>query len=229
MALTSSIPGMPFDTSKPFYPLVMNYLALLFGLTELEGLGLINEFGELSASSPKLDWDAVVEGLLEVVTKSGVEMEPVKQRLIHILGPVDLRSECLDVNICVKRGDVMHDVMMNPMSPLDALMRSAGGILLILAYQKCPKGSWADPLWQFLRHCRNAAAHDCRFNIELRKDGTLLPAVWHGFRLHVLSCGKPLINGMALFKDGTGTGLLSPGDPLRLLWDIEQACPNMRA
>jgi hypothetical protein len=31
-----------------------------------------------------------------------------------------------------------------------------------------------------------------------------------------------------LMKDEAGAGLLSPGDPIRLLWDIEQAYPAMR-
>jgi hypothetical protein len=31
-----------------------------------------------------------------------------------------------------------------------------------------------------------------------------------------------------LFKDEKdGKGILSPGDPIRLLWDIEQAYPNI--
>ena len=34
---------------------------------------------------------------------------------------------------------------------------------------------------------------------------------------------------VALFKDATRVGMLSPGDPIRLLWDIEQAYPAMSA
>ena len=64
MAKTSSIPGMPFDTSKPFYPLVMNYLALIFGFKELVGFGAINRLRELSASNLQVDTTSIVESLL---------------------------------------------------------------------------------------------------------------------------------------------------------------------
>ena len=150
-------------------------------------------------------------------------MTPVSPQLRAILGPASLRSEYQQDSVCVKLGDVAYDVMIDPLYEIGFLMRSAGS-LLILAYEKCPDElAGAQPLWQFLRHCRNAAAHDGLFDIKPPKKKPLPPAVWGRFRIELA------LNDTPLFKDGMGPGMLSPGDPIRLLWDIEQAYPNISA
>jgi hypothetical protein len=49
------------------------------------------------------------------------------------------------------------------------------------------------------------------------------PAEWGHFQI------ERTLQSTPLFKDEKGVGLLSPGDPIRLLWDIEQAYPSMIA
>jgi hypothetical protein len=102
------------------------------------------------------------------------------------------------------------------------IMRSAGS-LLILAHEFSKGKSWHDQglLWEFLRHCRHAAAHGGFFTLIGKEP--CHPAVWGHFQI------ERTLQGTPLFKDGKARGLLSPGDPIRLLWDIEQAYPGMRA
>lgn len=103
-----------------------------------------------------------------------------------------------------------------------ALMRSAGS-LLILAHEISKDEPWHDqgPLWEFLRHSRNAAAHGGSFTL-LHKEPKRI-AQWGRFEI------TPGLNKTALFSSADGPGLISPGDSIRLLWDIEQAYPQMRA
>lgn len=74
-------------------------------------------------------------------------------------------------------------------------------------------------MWEFLRHCRNAAAHGGKFH--LLNGEPCRPANWGRFSIVASMHGTPLV-----FNQGSA-GLLSPGDPLRLLWDIEQTYPGI--
>ena len=103
---------------------------------------------------------------------------------------------------------------------LRSFMKSAGS-LLIVAHEISKDNPWHDhgPLWEFLRHCRNAAAHGGSFNLLHREPKQ--PATWGSFQ--ITAC----MRGASLFKGVDPNGILSPGDPIRLLWDIEQAYPAM--
>ncbi len=97
--------------------------------------------------------------------------------------------------------------------------------LLILAWETTEEFRDTGPLWEFLRHCRNASAHGGSFN--LKYDEPRRPAEWGPFQI------TQELHGSRLFasRDESGVitqGLLHPGDPIRLLWDIEQAYPKMK-
>ncbi len=202
-----------FDRGKPFYPLVMNYLAQLIGVKELALRGITGPEGleELVARIPALG--AVPAG-------SDAKVAEVRDGLRKLGGPLQLRSEYQDSSITIDIDDIARDVVANHLYLLASTMRAAGGVL-ILAHELSKDAAWHDagPLWEFLRHCRNAAAHGGSFNLlhgEPRR-----PASWGSFVI------TPQLQGTSLFKDAAGAGLLSPGDPIRLLWDIEQAYPQM--
>jgi hypothetical protein len=72
-----------------------------------------------------------------------------------------------------------------------------------------------DPIWEFLRHCRNAAAHKGRFNLVRGEPRRL--ATWRS------KTTAPGLNGTLLFTDGKLPGFLGPGDVLYLLSDLEKA------
>jgi hypothetical protein len=211
----NQVPINHFDRSKPFYPLVMHYLAQLIGVKELALRGIVG------SRSPEELVDRI-PALSAVPAASEPIATEVRQGLRKLSGPLELRSEYQNNHITINIDDIARDVVANHSYLLASTMRSAGA-LLILAHELSKDAPWHDtgPLWEFLRHSRNAAAHGGTFNLlhgEPRR-----PAYWGSFMI------TAKLQGTSLFKDAAGTGLLSPGDPIRLLWDIEQAYPQMRA
>jgi hypothetical protein len=93
----------------------------------------------------------------------------------------------------------------------------------MLAYETCKDSPVRDqaPIWEFLRHTRNAAAHGGRFTF--RNNEPCRPADWRSISLDAGLEGTPVMKG------ADGRGLLSPGDPIALLRDIEQAYPGLNA
>lgn len=104
--------------------------------------------------------------------------------------------------------------------PTDHMDLLCGG-LLISAYQATSDWwpSRTSPEYQFLYHCRNAAAHGARFKLKAREPKR--PAVWRGLIVDRTWNGELLIR-----HDVFGVaGKLEPGDPILLLWDLEQTLP----
>lgn len=74
------------------------------------------------------------------------------------------------------------------------------------------------PEWEFFRHCRNAASHDNRFSFAAHEPAR--PAAWRGLEIERTLEGTPLIDETD--DSGKPVGLLSVGDPIVVVWDIEQ-------
>lgn len=201
----AQVPVNHFDRGKPFYPLVTHYVAQLAGFKELAVRGIVG-----------------AEPLDSMVTRSTALRgnREATERLRKAAGPLDLRCECNGQHIRVDVDEISRELAGNFGYLASWVMRSAG-ILLIVAHEISRPWRDAGPLWEFLRHCRNAAAHGGKFNFA--KGEPRRPAIWVGIAVNAA------LQGTSLFKDDAGAGLLSPGDPVRLLWDIEQACPQMRA
>jgi hypothetical protein len=70
-----------------------------------------------------------------------------------------------------------------------------------------------------LHHCRNAAAHNGLF--DFYSNQPKYPAKWASFEI------TRSLQSTPLFHSEVEPGLLGPGDAIRLLWDIEQANPQM--
>ncbi len=227
--MSASVPINNFDRSKPFYPLIMNYLVLLIGFKDLAGRGVIKELNKFSGANAGLHLTALTSAVLKRPSASEKDMMEVEQQLTEIidvlskiLGPLELKSEFKGNHIKVEVDDIANDLMNNA-SYLIRFTLLSGGSLLILAHEISKYKPWHDkgPLWEFLRHCRNSAAHCGLFTFRDNEPKRL--AEWGHFRIERALQNSPL------FKDEKGLGLLSPGDPIRLLWDIEQAYPDMRA
>ena len=202
-----------FDRGKPFYPLVVNYIVLLAGFKDLALRGAVG--GEhleevLRRTFAVGNWQAATDE----------EFGKVRENLSKLLGPLQLHSEFTGSQVAVNIGTLAQELVSNVTYLSSVVMRSAGS-LLILAHELTKDAPWRDrgPLWEFLRHTRNAAAHGGSFNLHQNEPSR--PAHWGSFDI------TRQLNGTPLFKDSTGLGLLSPGDPIRLLWDIEQAYPPM--
>ncbi len=212
-----------FDRGKPFYPLVINYLILLVGFKDLAARGAISELGKFSKPPADFDIDAIIKDFFKNITGdiSGEKLEDLTLGIDDILSPLALKCESQSNHIKFEVNELARELTYHGPYLINFLMESAGS-LLILAYEICKSKPWYDkgPYLEFLRHCRHAAAHGGLFNFY--KDEPKNPANWGPFRL------ERSLQGTRLFKDENGIGLLSPGDPIRLLWDIEQAYPDMR-
>jgi hypothetical protein len=205
----SATPPNHFDRGKPFYPLVMAYLIQLVGFRDLAALGIPHAQREFK----------IVCGGSALQEAEDAEAEVLLNKLLEPLG---LQCAIDGTSIRVDGKEIAKELVKEHLYLIEFVLRSAGS-LLILAHEMNKDAPWHDysPLWEFLRHCRNAAAHGGTFT--LRNGEPRRPATWRRFSI------EQSLNGTPLFKGADGVGLLRPGDPIKLLWDIEQAFPGMHA
>ncbi len=202
-----------FDRGKPFYPLLTSYMSQLVGFKELAIRGFAGgrDLEEVLAK-------AVARGALSVSSEE--ESAQTRSSLNALMGPLQLRSEYQKDRITVEV-DLIAQELAHQGSYLLESQIAAAGTVFILAHEISKDTPWHDdgPLWEFLRHCRNAAAHGGRF--DLLHGEPLRPAQWGSFQI------TSNLHQLRLLKAPDGCGMLSLGDPIRLLWDIEQAYPQM--
>lgn len=133
--------------------------------------------------------------------------------------PLSLRAKCQPDPIVVTINDIADELASNFDYLSTHIMRSAGHVLM-LAFETTQQYHNKGPLWEFLRHCRNAVAHNCRFQFNLGEPR--FPAEWGSIHIKATMQSNPLFR-----IDKNTPGFLEPGDIIKLLWDIEQAYPNM--
>jgi len=194
----------------------MNYNLQLFGFKEMAVRGIIG--GRIHTTASILE---NIRSAGFTATEACPTMESVCEQISELLGPLKLRCGFQNELIEIDPDEVAIEIGQNAIYLVSFLMRSAGS-LLILAHEACKDQPYhnQEPLWEFLRHCRNAAAHGGNFNLingEPRRE-----AEWRGLRIEVN------LHSTSLFKHESSNGFLLPGDPIALLWDIEQAYPSMR-
>jgi hypothetical protein len=184
-----------FDRGKIFYPFIMNYLILI------EGLRLI------SARGCSLKLEEYKEGTFDF--------------FLEKIGNLSPKLTFHEKNLQIDDGFVASEFIDNHYYIVCNLMKLASKIF-VDTYEISKEKGYVDngPLWEFLYHCRNAAAHNGQFRVL--KDPKF-PAEWRGLKI------ERSLNGTRLLKDDNGDGFLYPGDPIMLLWDIEQAYPNLKA
>ena len=202
-----------FDRGKPFYPLVMSYVSQLLGLKELFVRGLIG-------GRKITNYD--IAGSTED-NASGCPpdvLNEVRTNIEGLLCPLELRSEFTGSYVIVDADEFGSELIRNHAYLLSYYIRAAGSIL-VLAHEVTKGRPYRDegPLWEFLRHCRNGVTHNGLFCFSKREPRR--PAEWGRLKIHTSLQSTPVL------KDETGAGLLSLGDPIRLLWDIEQAYSDM--
>jgi hypothetical protein len=89
----------------------------------------------------------------------------------------------------------------------------SAGALAILAWKHTESIHTHAPIWEFLRHVRNAAAHGGRFHFLGNEPSR--PAVWRAKTIDRSLQGTPI------FAAPVNTGFLGTGDVLYLLADID--------
>lgn len=210
-------PELPFDQRKPFYSLVVSYIVQINGLEELRLRGLLSgldailshKFQQQELYSKVDDFKLAIESAYGGSSHTGwTGTYRFPSRAI---------SKGLDIEIKNLPSLVFSDT--NCDERLKYFKRMTAGSLLILAHEITEIYHNKDPLWEFVRHCRNAAAHKGYFNLLHGEPKRI--AKWR-----TLEITKSL-NGKSLFADSSDSGFLELGDVLFLLWDIEQAYPNI--
>ena len=160
----------------------MNYLVLLIGFKDLAARGVINDLGKVSSSASGFDIAAHAKSIAERVPDEETSEEQIGDSLSEIrsgwekvLGLLELKSEFQGHHIKVDVDEIGHELMHNSVYLISFLLRSAGS-LLILAHEIIKDEPWHDrsSILEFLRHCRNAAAHGSLFNL---RHGANAPAI----------------------------------------------------
>jgi hypothetical protein len=208
--MSASIPLYEFQRSSPFFPMVLNYEVLLLAIKEFGTAGIALYLKDL----PDTEYQEV---LTDARTKGNAEhIERLKAVSIEELHqPLVLVSEFQDQHVTIDALATMRELGMNIEYLVDDLKLSAASALLVHAHEATEKFHNKEPLWEFLYHCRNAGAHGGRFTF--RNDQPKHPAIWGRYIL-----SRTTHEGMPLIAHKGIPGLFGPGDPLRLLWDIEQ-------
>jgi hypothetical protein len=201
-----------FDRSKPFYPIVINFIVQIFGFRNLACWGVIG-------------WkktDTVIDNFVNSFDGESSMKDDLKNKLKKLYGPLNLSSEYQNSNIDIDIEFIAKEIYSNAFYLAPYTIKAASSVL-VLAHEYCKEKEYHDqgPLWEFLRHCRNAAAHGGYFTFKHGEPRRL--AKWGNINI------EKSLKGTLLFKDDKKVGLLSIGDPIRLLWDIEQKYPQMKA
>jgi len=175
-----------FDRSKAFYPLVIAYLAQLHGL---KAILCFRSNQSLRSNVPEDDPN------------------------LQLLGPLTLRVQG-DIRSLEISLEEVTDELVGNLDYLLPIYVQAAQTILSNAHEALKHVGHKSKAVEFLRHARNAAAHNGRWhflNGEPR-----YPAEWRGIKLSAADYGLPLLK--LLSEPGT----LELGDPVALLWDIEQ-------
>lgn len=218
---TTVLPNHHFDLGKPFYPLVVNYLVSIHGILELVARQIIALAKDQAVppdpstplpAPPPIGEPPSADRIMEFYSHPG------NRTVTHLAMRTYLKCSIGD-SIAVEPNALAEELGSNIMSIAPWTMVSAG-ILLISAWEITKQFSDQGPLWEFLRHCRNAAGHGGNFRFLYGEPQR--PAAWHGIEVVSGLQGTPLFHG-----PNFAPGLLWPGDPISLLWEIEQAYPDM--
>lgn len=200
-----------FNRGKPFYPLVINYLVQLHGHKEMSLRGALGTDRTAPADE---QWMA------------SLNLPPeLRENIAKLRGPLKLRQTGKQDVISVTADDVAIELIVDHAYHLEVGALAALCGILILAWELTaayhPKGRDNGPLWEFLRHVRNAAAHGGRLRFE--RGEPVYVAEWRGIRLTFAEH-----QGAHLLATNNRAGILSAADPIGLLWDIERAHPNLK-
>jgi hypothetical protein len=208
--MSANIPLYQFQRSSPFFHMVLNYQVLLLAIKEFGAAGVALFLKDL----PDVEYQEV---LADARAKGNAELvEHLKAVSVEELyPPLVLVSEFQDQHINIDAFATMRELGTTIGHLVDDLKLSAVSALLVHAYEATKKFHDKEPLWEFLYHCRNAGAHGGRFTFRNGQPKYL--ARWGRYIL-----SRATHEGMPLIAHKGIAGLFAPGDPLRLLWDIEQ-------
>ena len=180
----------------------------MHGFLELAGRGLASHLNALSKTSIA-EWvaneqDDKIREVLDAASRSQVT---------PLIGKHAPYSRVLGKSIEIAIEDLANEIIRDHKSPVSHLNNISAGALLIVAWESTAISHSKDPLWEFLRHCRNAAAHGGAFDFHKGEPKNL--AAWSGL------CITNSLQGTPLFSPPATSSFIGAGDVLVLLYDIE--------
>jgi len=198
---------LKLDARKPFYWLLLGSVTQLHGFIELASRGLKIELGAMSSK----ELDKYLDSFSSDVSERYREM--VETSATKLFADLNLQSSVGEairpnINALMSKASVDGEAMIRFM------MRTAVGSVLILAWELTTQYHNRTPIWEFLRHCRNAAAHSGRFT--LRKNEPTKLAKWRDLEI------TKELNDEMLFRTDEDEGFLQPGDVFYLLEDLDE-------
>jgi hypothetical protein len=215
-------PEITFAKDKPFYALVIGYLAQVHGFLELTSRGLRYYLDKRISATPGLpiaEEDRKRQFVMRLPAANRDAAERVlRGRITELFGKPQLASVAVK-GIDIKTEILASEMFDNHKLAIQYFNRLSAGSLLILAWEVTESYHSTHELWEFLRHCRNAAAHKGHFNLHAGEPKRT--AKWRS--LHV----EKGMHGRPLFPDPPSGGFIGPGDVLYLLADIEQTFPEI--
>jgi hypothetical protein len=210
-------PPIIFDPQKPFYALVVAYVAQVHGILDIVTRGIREEFNKfvVQHQQERFSREKMIETFCKNIeggyadhVRAVLRSEPTPLAGVQRLGSIFGQGPKVDTLL------LACEIFSNYQSPLAMFSQLSTGSLLIMSWELTYAEHNQDPLWEFLRHCRNAAAHKGHFNFK--NDEPKRPALWRTLEIVKTLQGAPLI------WDMRQTGFMGPGDVLYLLADIEK-------
>jgi hypothetical protein len=190
-----------FDRAKPFYPIVISYLIALHAIKEMAAIGALGN---------NRSWN------FDALSGTAVDRQHLQDSIQKLLGPLELSVTEEPKRLNIPIGEVAKEFVDNHSYLLEYQIRAALSIL-VMAHETTKRKPYRDngELWEFLRHCRNAAAHNGKFHFENGEPRHR--AKWRNIELQSSMHGEPLLT------QPDGKGYLKLGDPIALLWELESS------
>jgi hypothetical protein len=208
-----------FDPKKPFYSLVLAYMCQVHGLSELISRGYHRAFEEfMRKMGPPPYMSRKQQVAIFLATTDEAIRNEAEQTLMGgtttLMLPMEMQARCGE-GVKWDVGELADTVLKDEHNAtLRYFNRLTAGSLLLMAWEYMEPKNQRNPMAQFLRHCRNAAAHNGVFTFKAGQP--VYPAEWHGTKI------VRALEGSPLFVDPPRKGFLGPGDAVYLLADIEK-------
>jgi len=210
-------PQLIFAVEKPFYPLMMSYICQVHGFFDLVSRGLYQRFERFcqKQTNSSLSRHELIQLFCQSLDDKNRKTaeEVVSGGKMGMIFKQELAS-CISSGIKVNTEALAKEVFEHSDPAIRYFNRISAGGLLILAWENTETDHVHDPMWEFLRHCRNAAAHRGFFNFYQGEPKRV--AKW--ITLEIVQ----RLQGQPLFPDPPKKGFLGIGDVLYLLADIEK-------
>lgn len=196
-----------FGRNGPFYPYVSAYWAAAHGMMDLYSRRLIDLI--TATATPEQVRQMSEKVGRDVSRLHGASKTPQLARieLASLTGPkIELDISELEIET------------LNEFQYLNGFLSETPLRMLIICCYEATVDTYRDPnapIWEFLRHCRHAAAHNGNFKLDGNEPRR--PAQWHNLVIDRSLNGKPL-----LVARNSVEPFLKPGDVIRLLSEIEQ-------